>query len=110
VKVTDTIKHSRDASIELMETQELYNKGQNQNLKRGINNNNSTESSRYTSGRNLNQREVRGIQYQQNPARERDYRRPRRNNYIVEKETRISNARRSMPDSQIIATERSLES
>jgi hypothetical protein len=64
--------------IELMQTQELYNKGQNQNSKCGTNNN-STESSRYTCGRNQNQSQVRGIQYQQNPAREHYYRRPRRN-------------------------------
>jgi hypothetical protein len=53
--------------------------------------------------------EVRGIQYQQNPARENYYRRPRRNNYTAERENEISNARRSMPASQITATERSLE-
>jgi hypothetical protein len=92
-----------------METQELYNKGQNQNSKRGTNNH-STEPSRYTSGRNQNQREVRGIQYQQNPAREHYYRRSRRNNYTVERENGISNAGCSMPDSQFTSAERSLES
>jgi hypothetical protein len=63
-----------------METQEWYSKGQNQNVKRETNHQ-STESSRYISVKNQNQREVRGIQYQQNPARENYYRRPRRNNY-----------------------------
>jgi hypothetical protein len=93
-----------------METQEMYNKGQSLNSKHGINNC-RIESARYTSRRNQDRSHILRIQYNQpNPVSDNYYRRPRRNNHGVERENGISNARRSMSDSQITSTKRSLES
>jgi hypothetical protein len=47
--------------IEIIETQEMYNKGQSLNSKRGISNY-RTESAQYTNGRNKDRSQVRQIQ------------------------------------------------
>jgi hypothetical protein len=69
-----------------METQEMYNKGQNLNSECGINNY-RTESAIYTSGRNQDRSQVLRIQYnQQNLMSDNYYRKPSRNNCGVERE------------------------
>jgi hypothetical protein len=95
--------------IENMETRELYNRGQNQNSVYG-HDDNCFQSTRYTEDRNHGQRQVRRIQYQKNPAREHYYRRPRRNNYRLERENVMSNTRSSHTASSDCSMERKVTS
>jgi hypothetical protein len=72
-------------------------------------NDNRFQLTRYTENQNQDQRQVRRIQYQQNPAREHCYQRPERNNYGIERENGISNARFSINYTQTALNDNSME-